>query len=108
MDELQAEIGRARLTTCEEERLLLKAVNEKGRGCDEMKRLEKANMRFIVNVINQYKNRGLSLEELIEVAKSSLQNATESYDLYSDNKFIPYAVTQMRHSIEQAIAEEKP
>ena len=37
MDELQAEIGRAPLITCEEERLLLKAVKEKGADSDEVK-----------------------------------------------------------------------
>jgi len=37
MDELRAEIGRASPMTCEEERLLLKAVKEKGADSDEMK-----------------------------------------------------------------------
>lgn len=36
-DELRAEIGRAPLITCEEERLLLKIVKEKGADSDEMK-----------------------------------------------------------------------
>ena len=37
MDELRAEIGRASPMTCEEERLLLKIVKEKGADSDEMK-----------------------------------------------------------------------
>ena len=107
IDELLAEIGRAPLITSEEERVLLKAVKEKGAGCDEMKRLEKANMRFVVSLISQYQHRGLTFEELIEAGKSSLRNAIENYDLDSDTKFITYAVTQMRQSIEQAIAMTK-
>ena len=51
MDELLAEISRAQLITCEEERLLLKAVKEKGADCDEVKQLEKANMRFGVSLV---------------------------------------------------------
>ena len=37
MDELRAEIGRVPQMTCEEERLLLKAVKEKGADSDEVK-----------------------------------------------------------------------
>lgn len=105
IDELLAEIGRAPLITSEEERMLLKAVKEKGTDCDEMKRLEQANIRFVVSLINQYQHRGLTLEELIVAGKTGLRKAVENYDLDSSTKFITYAVTQMRLSIEQAIAE---
>lgn len=107
IDELLAEIGRAPLITSEEERMLLKAVKEKGTDCDEMKRLEAANMRFVVSIANLYQHCGLSLKELIEVGKAGLRKAVENYDLDSNTKFITYAVTQMRQSIEQAIAMTK-
>ena len=107
IDELLAEIGRAPLITSEEEHVLLKAVKEKGCDCGEMKRLEAANMRFIVSLANKYQHRGLNLEELIEAGKASLEKAAESYDLDSDTKFITYAVPQMRQSIEQTIAATK-
>lgn len=103
IDELLVEIGRAPLITSEEERMLLKAVKEKGSDCDEMKRLEQANMRFVVSLANQYQHCGLSLEELIEVGKAALRNAAESYDLDSDSMFITYAVPQMRQSLEELI-----
>ena len=107
IDELLVEIGRAPLITSEEERMLLKAVKEKGRDCGEMKRLEAANMRFVVSLANQYQHCGLSLEELIEVGKAGLRKAVENYDLDSSTKFITYAVTQMRQSIEQTISETR-
>ena len=107
LDELLAEIGRAPMISSEEERVLIKAVKEKGTDCDELKRLEAANMRFIVSLANQYQHRGLSLEKLIEVGKAVLRNAAENYDLNSNCKFISYAVTQIRQSIEQAIAMTK-
>ena len=103
IDELLAEIGRAPLTTSEEERMLLKAVKEKGTDCDEMKRLEAANMRFVVSLVNQYQHRGLTLEELIEAGKAGLRNAAESYDLNSNCKFIAHAIPQMRQNIELSI-----
>ena len=63
IDDLLAEIGRAPLITYEEERVLLKAVKEKGADSDEMKRLEHTNMRFVVSLVSQYRRRGLTLEE---------------------------------------------
>lgn len=106
IDELLAEIGRAPLITSEEERVLLKAVKEKGTDCDEMKRLEAANMRFAVSLANQYQHCGLSLEELIEVGKAGLRKAIENYDLDSNTKFINYAVTKMRQTLEQDSTEK--
>ena len=104
IDELLAEIGRAPLLTKEEELALLRAVKEKGTDCDEMKQLEKANMRFVVSLVSQYQHRGLTLEELIEAGKTGLRNAAEDYDLDSETKFIAFAVHQMRQSIEELIS----
>ena len=103
IDELLVEIGRAPLITSEEERMLLKAVKEKGADCDEVKRLEQANMRFVVSLVNQYQHRGLTLEELITAGKIGFRKATLGYDLDSDGKFIIIAVAHMRQDIEQAI-----
>lgn len=106
IDELLAEIGRAPLITREEEHVLLRAVNEKGAECDEMKRLEAANMRFVVSLVNQYQHRGLSLEELIEIGKAGLREAIVEYDLEANNKLAIEAVRCMRQHIETAIAEK--
>ncbi|MBR5170286.1 MAG: hypothetical protein IKW85_06925 [Muribaculaceae bacterium] len=58
IDELLAEIGRTPLLTADEERELLKTVKQKGSDCDEMKRLEQANMTFVVSLVSQYQHRG--------------------------------------------------
>lgn len=103
LEDYFAEIGREKLLTLEEELELLKAVQEKGTDCDEMKQLEKANMRFIVSVANQYQKRGLSLEELIEAGTEGLRKGAMKYNFETDFKFIAYAVWWIRQSIIQTI-----
>ena len=106
LDEFLAEIGRMPLLTHEDVLILLKEVREKGADCDEMKLLEKANMRFVVSLINQYQNRGLTFDELISVATAGLRMAAENYDFAGDDKFIAYTVGLMRQQLEQSIAEK--
>ena len=72
-----------------------------------MKQLEKANMRFIVSVANQYQKRGLTLDELIEAGTEGLRKAAMKYDASRGFKFIAYAVWWIRQSIIQAIEENK-
>lgn len=93
------------LMTCEEERELLNTVKEKGTDCDEMTRLEQANMRFVVSLIVQYQHRRLTLEELIEAGKAGLREAIDQYDLAANNKLAVEAVHCMRRHIESVIAD---
>ena len=107
LEELLVEIGRSPLLTLEEELALLKVVQEKGTDCDEMKQLEKANIRFIVSVAAQYQRQGLTLEELIEAGTEGLRKGAMKYNFKADFKFIAYAVWWIRQSIIQAIASNK-
>ena len=107
LEELLVEIGRSPLQTLEEELALLKVVQEKGTDCDEMKQLEKANMRFIVSVAAQYQRQGLTLEELIEAGTEGLRKGAMKYNFEADYKFIAYAIWWIRQSIIQAITEKK-
>lgn len=88
--------------------MLLEAVKEKGAHYDEMKRLQAANLRFVVSLINQYQHRGLTLEELIEAGDARLRNAITNFNLNSGIKFITYAVTQMRQYTEALTPQNCP
>lgn len=107
LDEILEEIGRSSLLSIDEERALCKAVQEKGTDCDEMKQLEKANMRFVVSVAAQYQKRGLTLEKLIEAGTEGLRKAAMKYDASRCFKFIVYAVWWIRQSIILAIGEKE-
>jgi RNA polymerase primary sigma factor len=107
LDGILDEIGRTPLLTHEEELELLEAVQEKGTDCEEMRKLEKANLRFVVSVANQYQKQGLTLEELIEVGTEGLRKGAMKYNFKADYKFIAYAVWWIRHSITQTIESRK-
>ena len=106
LDDFLMEIGRVGLLSAEEELELLKAVKEKGPDCDELERLCWANMRFVVHLASQYQNRGLSLEELIDVGAEGLKKVALAYDFDGDLKFIQYAVSVMRQCLEEAVEKK--
>ena len=106
LDDFLREIGQVELLSAEEELELLKAVKEKGPDCDELERLCWANMRLVVSLVRQYQNRGLSIEELIEVGTEGLKKAALTYDFDNSPKFIQYAVSVMRQCLEDALAAQ--
>ena len=103
LDDFLWEIGQVELLSAEEELELLKAVKEKGPDCDELERLCRSNMRFVVSLASQYQNRGLPLEELIGVGAEGMKKAALSYDFDGDLKFLHYAVSVMRLYLEEAL-----
>ena len=103
LDEFLEEIGRTPLLSADEEAALCKAVLEKGTDCDEMRQLEKANMRFVVIIANQYQHRGLTLGELIEAGTNGLRKGAMKYDASHGIVFIAFAVKWIRQSILHAI-----
>ncbi|MFC1799579.1 RNA polymerase sigma factor RpoD/SigA [Candidatus Eisenbacteria bacterium] len=68
--------------------------------------LVKANLRFVVSVARQYRNRGLSLSDLISEGNAGLVRAAKTFDEKKGCKFISYAIWWIRQRILQAIAEQ--
>ena len=106
LDEYLQELRQQPMLSKEEGLSLLKTVREKGAECDEMDKLLKATMRFVYTLAAQYKDRGLTIEKLIEVEAEGLKKAILTYDCDSDIIFVVYAVSLMRQYLEEAVKEQ--
>src|SRR5436190_6036083 len=98
------EIGKVELITPEEEVKLATLIKQGDQRA--LDRLTKANLRFVVSVVKQYHNQGLSLGDLINEGNLGLIKAARRFDETRRFKFISYAVWWIRQSILQALAEQ--
>ncbi|MFO7811189.1 MAG: RNA polymerase sigma factor RpoD/SigA [Candidatus Delongbacteria bacterium] len=107
LNEYLKEISRENLLTAEEEVELTRTMRTKGIRAQRAKeRMIKSNLRFVVSVAKQYKNQGLSFNDLINEGNLGLIKAASRFDETKGYKFISYAVWWIRQSILQALAEQ--
>ena len=99
IDEYLQILVRAELLSREEEQALV----EKAQQGDEeaMNLLLWSNARFVISLANQYKHKGASIQQLLNVAMPALQNAVLEYDVHNEELLIKYAVPQMRKALEE-------
>lgn len=99
IDEYLLMIGRAELLSREKEQALVEQAQQ---GDEEaMNLLLWSNARFVPNLANQYKHKGASIQELLNVAMPVLRNAVMEYDVHNEESLIKYAVPQMREALEK-------
>ena len=87
------------LLSPEEEQLLLAAIKEKGAECEEMDKLIRANMRFIVSLANQYKSKGGDFTDLIWIIQDAFADAALQYEPTAETKILKFAIQLSRHSL---------
>lgn len=80
---------------------------EKARNGDKAAKdkLLTSNMRFVIKVAAQYRNRGLDFEDLISEGYLGLIRAVDHFDAKKGYHFISYAVWWIRQGILKAVAE---
>lgn len=98
------ELGRYPLLSASEE----KETARSARSGDEaaIERLVRANLRFVISVARRYRNKGLSLLDLIQEGNVGLVIAARKFDPEQGVKFISYAVWWIRQAILAAIAKQ--
>jgi RNA polymerase primary sigma factor len=104
LDKYLQEIGRVELISPEEEVVLARKI--RAGDSEALKKLVKANLRFVVSVAKQYQNQGISLPDLINEGTLGLIKAAQRFDETRGFKFISYAVWWIRQAILQALAEQ--
>jgi RNA polymerase primary sigma factor len=90
--EQEAEIG-GRIIYSKTQELRKKAVDE----------LVRANLRLVMSVANKYRNRGMSVDDLIQEGNIGLMKAAQKFDINKDCRFSTYAVRWIRSSIMKAL-----
>ncbi len=98
------DINRYKVLTDEEERVLVKAIQDEKPGASN--KLVVCNLRFVVSVARRYRGRGLSYLELINEGNIGLLKAAKRFDIKKQVIFISYAVWWIRQSIQKAIFEQ--
>ncbi|MEW6686453.1 MAG: RNA polymerase sigma factor RpoD/SigA [Candidatus Edwardsbacteria bacterium] len=96
------EISKVSLLTLEEEIDLAKQAK---RGDKEaIDRLVEANLRLVVNVANSYRDRGLSLADLVNEGNIGLLTAVRKFNPARKIRFSSYAFWWIRQAILRALA----
>jgi RNA polymerase primary sigma factor len=98
------DINRYRVLTDKEERVLVRRVQRNEPGASNS--LITANLRFVVSVARNYRNRGLSFLDLIDEGNLGLIKSAKRFNLSMKVKFISYAVWWIRQSIQRALFEQ--
>ncbi|MBR5748867.1 MAG: sigma-70 family RNA polymerase sigma factor [Prevotella sp.] len=98
------EIGRESLLSAEEERMLAQKIQQGDNRA--LNRLVEANLRFVVSIANQYKGKGLQIDDLVSEGNIGLMKAASRFDPDRGTRFVNYAVVHIRQQIEKALDQQ--
>lgn len=106
--EFRSTLNMITLLTIDEELELIRRIRNGGNEAERAKEvLANSYLRFIYSVANQFKDQGLSLQELIVSGITGLIGAAEKYDETRGFKFASYAIWWIRESILKSIVKQK-
>ena len=95
------EIANQQLLTDAEEREL--AAKIKIGDAKALEELTKANLKFVVSLAHQYRNRGLGEDDLISEGNIGMMHAAQKFDGTKGTRFVKFAATYIRKAMEEAI-----
>jgi RNA polymerase primary sigma factor len=97
------DIGKIPLLTREEEVVLARRAKAGER--DAVRRMAESNLRFVVSIAKNYRNRGMPMPDLINEGNIGLMKAIQHFDPERGVRFISYAVWWIRQSITESLQE---
>ena len=98
------EIRRYALLTAEEERALARVIqSDDWEAWDARDRMIRSNLRLVISVAKRYRNRGLTLADLVEEGNVGLVHAVEKFDPEMETRFSTYATWWIRQAIRRSI-----
>jgi len=99
-------IAKYKPLTLKEEKKIFKSFKETG-DVNLRNKLVQSNLKWVVEVANKYKNKGVDFGELICEGNDGLMIAIEKYDPVNfDNKFFTYANSWIKYKITDRIKRE--
>lgn len=70
-----------------------------------LEKLTKANLKFVVSLAHQYRNRGLGEDDLISEGNIGMMYAAQRFDGKKGVRFVVFAAPYIRKAMEEAIKE---
>ena len=88
----------------EEERTL--AAKIKIGDAKALEKLTKSNLKFVISLAHQYRNRGVEEDDLISEGNIGMMHAAQKFDGTKGIRFVIFAAPYIRAAMEEAIKEQ--